>query len=660
MPIAAACGRHASSHALVRCWRWFSDARVDPAPSDLWSHVHRSIALTCGLAATVTTVGSAAGGATPPDIAVGVEAWIEARAWIDALRVPERDADSLALPGVAAAGVVLRLDGNVVARGQEQAFDALAERANGVLRAAVGRALADFATHASASWPEELRAALGPRLTLELDLAGAPIPLAGSTYPAMAAQIEPGAEAIAIRRGERWWVALPGRLLAANLAGDASRTLRSLAQEADLPPLEPRELAGLDSVAFYRVPTLRLVQPAPGATPVEAIRGEPAVPLAAIDAGTVGMLADALLTHLEASRFDEASEASGAAPDQGTTPNPGWSKALGLRGDYDPLADRHRPMVAGPLEQSLAILALVRLANVDRDLRPRALALAGSLLDALAEVDAVEEPIESAPEALAVVAMAAALDPEAVQGPAARALADRARTTVLEFIADPRRPEAVSESFATAAAGRQAIVAAAAAAIAASESGPDAAAMLTRARSLVQSAWTASEGSSRVGLLPWLAIANQLAGGGIPPEEARGFRQSLLARQIAAETEQGEPIPLDLLGGFDLTAAARPEADARSIVPATGLAIFLADPDITVLDGSEHSRRDLRAAATAARRSVRFLRQLTYLPPTPAVDQAAMRAAGGVRAAPWDLRMRILDQVMAIWLLAESMGAGVP
>ena len=614
-----------------------------PAQPNLWRRVHTLRGSICGVLATLATA-SAAGfpGSTAeerPSPEAGAVAWVAARAWIDARAVPEAGSENAAvsLEGVSAVGVVLRLGSDVVGIGEDSSAD------EGMLRRAVGRALADLAAHPASELPEPLLATLGNSLVLELDLCGEPVPLAGSTFAAAASFVDPARDAVALRRGDAWHLATPGRLLAANLAGNPEQTLRRLARDAELPPVEVKELAAIDSVGLYRLPTLRLSQRNPGGAPIEVVRSAAVVPLASIDAAAVESMIDALLRRL--SRWMAASPPSEALADAGSdaSTSEALPSSLGLRGDYDPIADRHRPLVASPFEQSMAALALARLAEVSPGHRDDANALLIRIVEGLTQTDAIEDPVESSPEAMATLALVFAIAPSLEEGrPTFATLADRCRAAIAERI-DSRDASAVPP-------GRQVLVATAAALLASRESVDDEAARADAA-SRLRDAWEACDPATRVGLLPWLALARRSLDAGIDPQALRQLRDAMLLRQIGPASA-GEPAP-DLLGGFDLREGPLPSADGRSNVPAVGLAILLGDDRITPLDGTPESRAALRSAAASHRAAVRFLKQLI-------AEGEEEAAAGGVRAAPWDLRQPVLDQAIGLWLLAESVAAGVP
>lgn len=613
-----------------------------PARPNLWRPVDTMWLQACGVLATLTAA-SAAASPEPfsddrPSPETAAVAWVAARAWVDARAVPETGSENATVPleGVSGVGVVLRLGGDVVGLGEDWIAD------DGMLRRAVGRAIAELAERPASDLPDALRPTLGPAISLELDLCGEPVPLAGSTFAAAASLVDPARDAVALRRGDTWHLATPGRLLAANLAANPEQTLRRLARDAELPAAEVKELGAIDSVGLYRLPTLRLAQRHPGDAPIEVVRAAAVVPLATIDEAAVEAMIDLLLGRLSA--WMAASPPSGVPDDAGAEASRAESlpASLGLRGDYDPIAGRHRPLVASPFEQAMTALALARIAEASAAHRDAATALLVRLVEGLTTTDPIEEPVETSPEAMATLAIVFAIARSLEEESEAIALlSERARVAIGEAIAS-------REAFSTLPAGRQALVATAAA-IAAGLARDEAA--RTEASRRLGEAWTACDQARRVGLLPWFAWARRSLDGGIDPASLVQLRDALLLRQIGSDSG-GETAP-DLVGGFDLREGPLPQADSRSNVPAIGLAILLGDERITPIDGTPESMAALRTAAASHRAAIRFLRQLI-------ADDDPSPAASGVRAAPWDLRQPILDQAIGLWLLAESVAAGVP
>ncbi len=563
-----------------------------------------------------------------PDAAVA--AWVAVRPWIDRLEVPASGSPEAAVPleGCSGVAVTLLAAGRPVAAGEDATPD------GEMLRRAAGRALRRLDEHPSSEWPPPLRDSFRRQLTLEVELLGTPRPLLGRTFAEAGERIEPGIDGLAFRRGDRWAHAFPSRLVAIGTAGDPGRTLRQLAKDLELPPLELAELLAQSEIGAYRVPAFSLGQTEPGMPPRELLRGRVPVPLAAIDSDAAAEMARLLLSHLEA-RFVPSADPAAAEASEAAAALAG----LGLRGDYDPIADRHLPLAASPLEQALAAWSAARLGETLPQLRAAADRLARRVLGELAIENPVEEPPLGTVDAAAAIVLAS-LATDVDGDDAAGDLIARATTMLRDALlaeADAREPLSPGRAILLAATsleafhrGRPAIVDAAVAA------------------AVARSAWDRASPPQRIGLLAWFALAARATEPPvIAPEELAALREFLRTRQI------GSSASADLQGGFDLEDGLRPAADARSIVPAVGLSVLLGDARLTGVS-------ELATAIASHRRMLRFLRQMQVTPPADARYRRPESARGGIRAALWESREPLLASSMAVWLLAESFAAGVP
>lgn len=279
-----------------------------------------------------------------PDDAVALTAFLAARAWLDADKLPAADSQAaqIELPGTSGVCVLLRLDGRVVGHGDDARGD------TGMLRRAVGlaisRALGDETIR---SVRREANDIVTARLALELELAGPPVPLIGRTVAEAAARVVPGAEGIALRHGESSERAYPSRLLATDRAERSDAVIASLIADAGLPPKDLPQFATADRVALSRFATVRLRESAPRATPSVVNRGGRTIELAEITRGTTIALATQLANRLAA---QVVSKDAGAG-------------TVGLLGTFDATRDRFDPPFAGPRESALAALALARAAS---------------------------------------------------------------------------------------------------------------------------------------------------------------------------------------------------------------------------------------------------------------------------------------------------------
>lgn len=614
------------------------------------------------LAMCLLLVGIAAGGSSAatsaddlPGSAQAVTAWIAADDWIRTGALPQSGSENARVPlgDVEAISLMLRLDGRVVATGEADGGD------DEMLRRATGRLLSACAANLEARWPEEMHEELRRMALLEVELAGPARPLPGSTFARAAASVDPGLDTMAVRRGDRWARAFPGRLLAAGLAGDPATTLGRLATETGLPRgASLRELLGLDSVGLYRLPTIRLGQLESGGVPAILVGLDPSGMPGRVDRAAVRELAAGLLEHLQRRLHPDALRVAEDVAEDATDRIDGPS-GLGLRGDHDPISGRHEPFVAPPLPQAIAVLSAVRLASADAALAPEATSLARRLLIDLSEVDPIETPPFDRLDALAAITIAAELAPTLAEDDEdAAALVALARDSVEDAMRE--------EVFETLSPGLQAIVVAAAATRA--RPGPEASSEPSRdadetARRL-QDAWARTDEAARVGLLPWFAwAATRLPDAGGLATELSAFRTRLLQLQIGAASDEDSPgaaVAEDRLGGFDLEQGPRPRADARSVLPALGLALMLADAQVTPRDGEAAQLDALRSTVASQGLALRFLQRSIVSPEAASRLPHGTFAAGGVRDAPWDPRQSTMVQALALWWLAECLASGLP
>lgn len=573
----------------------------------------------------------------PPSSEQAVAAWLAADRWVREGQVPPAGSENarVSLDGVEAVSLLLRLGGRVVASADAEGGD------EEMVRRATGRLLSACAASLRDRWPDEMHDGLRRDALLEVELAGRAEPLLGSSFAEAADSIDPGIDTLAVRRGDRWARAFPGRLLATGLAGDPAATFKRLASDTGLPRgASLRELLALDSIGLYRLPTIRLGQLKPRSLPVLLLRQDSATLTGPMDTAAIAELATGLLGHLER-RLHET------PPDDGDAAN-GRPAGLGLRGDLDPISGRHEPFVAPPLPQALAILAATRLAHAEATLAPAATALARRLLVELAAVDPIESPPLDHLDALAAIAIATELDPTlAAHDKAASNLAAAAEAAVGEAMG--------GEIFETLSPGLRAIVVAAAA------TGADRRGNAGEVARRLQGAWAGTDQAMRVGLLPWFAwaAARLPEDGGLGPELDR-FRTRLLELQVTPSTE-GTPTPAeDLVGGFDLDRGIRPRADARSVLPSLGLALMLADEDLTPRSDDAAERSVLGGTIASQRTALGFLARLTVASNALSRLPHGEDAEGGVRDAPWDPRQSTVVQALSLWWLAECLASGLP
>ncbi|MFZ9882697.1 MAG: hypothetical protein ACO3QC_15005, partial [Phycisphaerales bacterium] len=270
-----------------------------------------------------------------------VAPFLAARAWLDADALPALDAPEAQTPieGATAIACVLRLDGRVVGSGENSEGDAL------MLRRALGRALAQ------ALGDETIRSVrstagdrIAVRLSLELEAAGPLRPLIGRTVADAARRVQPGAEGLAVLRGDRAYRAYPSRMLASDLAARPERAIAALLVDAGLPAKDLPEFSREDRVSLARFATARLRERRSGDAPTEVTRGGRTIGIAEVDAAALRSTTLLLASRLAAQVVprDPADPASGHA----------------LLGTYNPTADDFTPPLAGDADAAFAAIAL--------------------------------------------------------------------------------------------------------------------------------------------------------------------------------------------------------------------------------------------------------------------------------------------------------------
>lgn len=565
-------------------------------------------------------------------------AYLTMRSWTDDTAPPAFDDPQAQLPLDGAWGVhiTLRRFGRPVGsafaiQGRDGPNELLARRA-------IGRALArTLGDPAVTSLPYELRDTIGTGLTLELDVAGQLEPMLGRSYDRLARNLDPGIDGIAMRLGDQWAALFPSQLIASNTANRIATRLPALAAELGLPPRDLDALIREHGLSVYRFRTLHLVQTDPRAFPFESIRGDVLVHDEAVTVQGIANFADGIASHLLGKIHDgEDADDPDLAPDSAPT-----TPALGLLGDYHPVADTYRPLTAPLLDQALVSFALSRFAaapHVNTALAEQAHLEAGRLLrDVHHTLDA--EPMNPALAAGVIYAVSAYLNaaPDAEADAVLSELADAAATAIAETQIEQVRTHHA-----------QALVAGAAARLLVSNDRTelDAAAV----RNMLDSIWQTVPEHQYVALLPWIgwaeldyahATGNPLA----HADQLRQIRNVLEASRVTNVDPDAAP---DFYGGFALADSAGSFPTAQVTRPAVFLATMLRENDLTAED--EQSPQLGWHLQT-----MRFLMQLGVRQQTTWPMRNPGRALGGIRAAPFDLTMPNAAQAMALLTAVETL-----
>lgn len=540
--------------------------------------------------------------AEPPSMEDAVAGWLRARAWLDANALPAETSEEagIRVAGTEAVGVVLRMDGRSIGRGDDPAGD---DRA---VRRALGRALAQaFGNERIRDLPAAIRSTLPSRLALELEFAGPDEPLLGGTLAAAARRVRPGIDGIAIRRGTSIARSLPGRELATGTAGATSSTIFRLLDELGLPPRDLPQLRELDQVSLRRFETIRIGQTASDEFPRVLLRSGDRVTRSPIDPTSTGETRRRLVANLLVHRPVDVEDAADRPR---------------LLGDYDPIADRHDPFEATPADRLLAAWALAASGSAgsgDPTLDRRSKATALALLRETSDLE-LEDP---ASIDLAMLT-ATALDDYQEIGRILEKM--EAGTPPADPVGRARRAAAIGAAPANIVGD---------------------ATFLQR----LDDAWSVNRSvDALIASFEWLALAErsrQRRTGETSPrlESLRAVRDSLLLRQENDATT-------DLEGGLELRAGPGTTVDARTLRPGLGMAILEHLP-------SEDPTSNRRGTA-GVEGIVRFLRQLETTERDARLLPGWRKASGGLRIAPWSARQSVAANATAVLLLLESTPRG--
>jgi len=467
-----------------------------------------------------------------------------------------------------------------------------------------------------ASLPADLRARLGERLTLELELATDPVPMVGDRLSLVAARVEPGLEALAIRNGDRWAFAMPGMLQARNQAGLLPFLSLGLAREAGLDLDGAVDLKLPEGAAIYRAPTVRMVQRQSDAPPVRCHRGGPTVSETTIHALMVRDMAASLAAHLRR-RWPRV---EGLGADEAAT-----LEGLGPRALYRPAMGTWGDPVSPPAEQALAAMAMARWASAawvsDAD-RAWADDFVRGTIESLRRVEPGEIDPATDPTAIACMALAV------------RDLSRRPGAPTLDAETESWIARLRSQLSSRLDSGELRGVAEAMA-ISVQPDRDKATRMLSDARQPMT--------AERLLLLtPWLDAPWPTAAASAWPEVLDG----LAAAQIDARTETG--VPPDLHGGWGEPGSGRPSASSARAAWALASALLRCD-------GVDAHRR--AQGCHALRMAMGFLRRLQVDDFACHAFRDPAKALGGLRAAPWDSDLPMAASAWALLACVDAVPA---
>ena len=484
---------------------------------------------------------------------------------------------------------------------------------------------------AVANLPPGVADTIGGGLTLELEVAGTPVPLLALSPDQIAQHLDPGLDGVAMRRGTSWAMLFPAQMLATNTAGRVERMLPALGGDLGLSPMPLRRLAELHGVSVYRFRTTHLAQAGPMRPPFETFRGDTIVAESAVTKAAIVALADDLARYLMAMKSP-------------------LRDPVGIMGTYRPAADRYDPLIAPPLEQAMVALALARYSKAPGVAEEEAAARAGHAImrELQLVAPAEEDPLASAVACAAIVH--AGLEPSNPD-PAYRRLVNEASQRVLSAYRIQEGfmeiDEETDEQRGIPAHGRAMVAAALSRLLLAGTAGVEP----QLVRSALDAAWASVPLHQQVALLPWLgwAEADFATATGRPlaqRDALLGLRDVLEASRFGSPARSGGPP--DLAGGFALGSGDRLIATAQTLRPAAYLAAMMRDPRLTPPEeGGLALGRHLK--------TMRFMMQLSVRESATWAFRNPARARGGIRGATWDSDQPVAAQALGLITAAETL-----
>ena len=285
------------------------------------------------------------------------------RQWLDQqvlqdpldLKPPDFTKDASLSPtfSATAAGVVLRLQGRPVGQAwARQTADHSSCLAQALIKAL---ALANE-DRILAHLPAQERANAARQLSLEIELVGDTRPFTGDRIDTLAARIDNGREAMAIRAGDRWAFSLPSLQQSLNQTQLPWYTMVLMAREVGVDAGSDKKFKLPDGVVMYRADTRRLAQIAAKAPAFEVSRAMLTVPLAQITNSALDQMAVAIAAHLET----RIRNSDGLSKETLET-----LQALGPAGEYQPALGVVAQPVCAPLEQAMGAFAMARFAQMN-------------------------------------------------------------------------------------------------------------------------------------------------------------------------------------------------------------------------------------------------------------------------------------------------------
>ena len=522
-----------------------------------------------------------------------------------------------------AAGVVLRLNGRPVG----QAWVKQNADSSICLATALFNALQQASNDRILSTlPPQQRATAPQQLSLEIELVGDTRPFTGERLDVIAAKIDNGRQAMAIRAGDQWAFSLPSLQQSQNQTKLPWYTMVVMAREVGVDAGADKKFQLPEGVVIYRAETRRMAQIAAKSPAFEVSRGMLTVPLSDITTHALDEMSIAIAAHLE-SRIRNSDGLSQEAIDT--------LNALGPAGEYQPTLGISTQQMCSPLEQGLSAFAMAKFSELHFSEKNRieAREFAISTLNSLQHVVGDEKnPLDYPAAAAACLLACQQLDHSVITwgNPETADWQKKLWTNVSENFQLQNRADIQTWALCAAAMAQEF---------------PD------EVAKALNTMWQIRPVEKLLSASPWLLLAEQRVGKAsdhVKAKEAWNLLQILIAQHQLTQ-KLNPDLAADLVGGWPITVNGVTGATAESSRPALALALAM-NPDLFGIPNTNHETMECLKLA------LRFLKQLQ-------VDQAACyafrdpsKSIGGIRAAPWDSSQPLGANATTLLAILEAHG----
>ncbi len=586
----------------------------------------RALALIAAFAAVLLGPPARAADLPPPDRALAAHARV--RDWVRAWAVPQEASD---LPAVWGAGVTLRLDGRVIARGSAMARG---EASPEPIRAAAAQAVREARPKLPVpndALADENLAAVGRQVTVSLEFYARPVPIPGAELGLTFAGCSPGAEALVVslvRDGAEPVTLVSGVDSQLTRGVDPARDLSALATEITgdgATALRPLPELAAQGFRFERAAVVHLAMPHADAAPVFLDRGARVVGAEEIRFAALTEMADGLAAHLRSRVW------------------PGVER-YGLGGDLRVVTGAADPVAAPPFEQALAAVALQRHAETrGRDVTASREAAVAILRDLAAVEPGEDSPWQSAPSAAMTTAALAGVDAQTLAADSElQALRARALDALREAF-DPVTGFSAGVPHAARGLVAWALVRA---------SRLDPAFTHERADAAVRAAFRDTPRGQLVAQMPFLAWAEMdLHPDASPPSAAILTETRSLVWDHQVRRADLRSIDRDLAGGVVFTSGRAVLPTWHSMRPLAAMATMLGNEHLTPGGASSGS---VPGELLRLTESLRFVRQLALTDEALFLARRPEQAAWGVRPSVWQPVASVEATALALLTTCET------